>query len=182
MSEVKSTIDLIMEKTRGMSLTPNEKDRARKEKIRREVRLLVIPYLRGETSLSRLMESLSEEALMPALEVLAESLKIDANNSRALDGLQALVGQAQVLTSLVDDIQSILEEYEARRNEVRDLVGNELLQELARGGISGPAVKPAVDDNPKWLEQRKELEENYGPRLKDAVDRLVTSWEKMRSE
>ncbi|MBW2145479.1 MAG: hypothetical protein JRI22_00510 [Deltaproteobacteria bacterium] len=182
MSEVKSTIDLIMEKTRGMKLTAEEKDQNRKEKIKREVRLLVLPYLRGEASLGRLRESLSDETLMSAVEVLGEALQIEEDNSRALEGLRALCGKEKGMASMLEDIRTVLEEYEAHRSQVRTRLESEMLQELARWGISGPAVQPAVDANPLWLDQRKELEKNYTPRLRDAADRLVTSCEKMRSE
>ncbi|MBW2309131.1 MAG: hypothetical protein JRG73_19585 [Deltaproteobacteria bacterium] len=182
MSEVKSTIDLIMEKTRGMKLTAEEKDQNRKEKIKREVRLLVLPYLRGEASLGRLRESLSDETLMSAVEVLGEALQIEEDNSRVLEGLRALCGKEKGMASMLEDIRTVLEEYEAHRSQVRTRLESEMLQELARWGISGPAVQPAVDANPLWLDQRKELEKNYTPRLRDAADRLVTSCEKMRSE
>jgi len=182
MSEVKSTIDLIMEKTRGMKLTPEEKCKARREMVKREVRGRIIPYMHGEESLDRLLGSMSEEMMMPAVEVLAESLETGGANARALGCLRALAGKEPELISLLDEIRAILDEHEARLSRERARLETDLLRELARWGISGPAVKPALDSDPRWLDQLKELEETSGSRLKEAAGRLVTSWERTLNE
>jgi hypothetical protein len=182
MGEVKSTIDLIMEKTRGMTLTPDEKRMARHETIKRKVRGLITPYLRGEESLDRLYRSLSEEMLVPAAETLAESLEIEADNGRALEGLRALVSKEPELESLVDEIQAILAEHEALLSRERSQLEIDLLQKLARWGISGSAVKPVVNADPRWHDRIKKLEETYGSRLKEAAGHLVITWERTRSE
>jgi cyanate lyase len=174
MGDVKSTLELVMEKTRGMNLSPQEKFEIQKQMIEREARSLVMPYLRGEDSLEHLQKSLPGKMMIAAMAVLAESLEIEADNDRALEGLAGLCSNEPELTSLLDRIQSVLEEHEARIARERARMEDDLLQELAQMGISGPAVKPAINADPTWQSLHKELTETYSLRLKEAIKRLLT--------
>ena len=178
MGDVKSTLDLVMEKTRGMNLSAKEKLKAQKQMIEREARSLVMPYLRGEKSLKHLQESLSGKMIIAVMAVLAESLEIEADNDRALEGLRAVSCKEPELTFPLDEIQAISEEHETRIARERARMEDDLLQELAQWGISGPAVKPAINAHPAWLSLHKELTETYGSRLKRAVEHLLTLLER----
>ena len=64
MAEIKSTLDLVMEKARGMTMTPEEKAALKSERIEKQVKVYVQKYMDNLLELEKIqieMEKQPEE-------------------------------------------------------------------------------------------------------------------------
>ena len=99
MAKIKSTLDLIMEKTGHLSLNAEEKEEMKREERVRRIRGIVAPFLNGEKDVNLLMRELDrlppedrEENRGFCLEQLRDALDPLAGNERALLGLEKIAG------------------------------------------------------------------------------------------
>lgn len=153
MGEIKSTLELIMEKTKGLTATEEEKKAFHREETEKRVRGLVQRYLdgfMGVEEVRRETAGLEEEQQACAKESLvricAERMDPDADNTP--------------LFKLIEDVTG------RDSGPFRELVGaygSETAQEMRRAeaafgevikkrGIRGSAVIPNVNADARWMQ------------------------------
>lgn len=144
MSEIKSTLDLVMERTRNLSLSVEEKALLKHEEFAKRLRGIIGQYNDGMLSpgaLRNRIDALQEEYSIgerrPALEALLGLIELDGNNERILDLLEDWAPE------LRDALERIIRDYHNRRHTLMDETGKRLREELAaRHSIEGSAVIP----------------------------------------
>jgi hypothetical protein len=163
MGKIKSTRDLIMERTRHLSMTDEEKESMKREELSRKVRGIVIRFLGGERDarfLAQEIEQLAagdpEETQKLCLTCFQERLAPFADNERILSGVETIAGVTErrrwekaiqaARTPILDQEELILE-------KVQSLA----LEALASRGLKGSALKPCVSGSPLWEEESAKL-------------------------
>jgi hypothetical protein len=164
MGDIKSTLDLILEKTRHLSLTEEEKSSLKKQDLTRTVRGIVGRFLAGESDARSLGQQLSQmppedRAAAPelCLESLLDKLSPFSDNDRALAGVETVAGTAERgrwAEAIRSAAKPVLEEQQA--GLVRLEAGAR--EALAAKGLKGPALKPSLTVSPVWEEERERLE------------------------
>ncbi len=154
MGEIRSTIDLMMERTAGMSLSSDEKEEYRQEEFRKRARGLKIRLLEDPSQVEFILSSLASESdedrtLLEQLlwEEFVDSISMDQSALKALDVMGELpAGQANrdQLDSLRDQLKSGLK---SRTKDRKTLLARER-KKLASFGISGTAVVPKIPAEP----------------------------------
>lgn len=146
MAEIKSTLDLIMEKTKNLSITAEEKENFRRKELTKKIRALLQGYLNQEINLDTLKGLLKKEepeGLLSLKEVVKEEL---------LDRLQPDVDH-QRLFALMDKILGVnhkitdkmITTFHAEVSAKKEGKIESLKSDLAKAGISGSAVTPNVN-------------------------------------
>ena len=166
MGEIKSTLDLVLEKTRNLTLSEEEKRNLAREELDKRVRGMVGKYLDNLLPSNRLKEELdnigSDEPDLPyklfAKQLLAR-VDLDADMSAILSALKEVVGFD---AAALDALQ---QEYKAEKETARRSFAEETLSELKEKGVSGSAVVPNLDGIPEWVRFQRELTERYREKI-----------------
>ena len=176
MAEIKSTLDLIMEKTKHLTLSAQEKQQIEREDHLKKVPGYVQRFLDDALSLSNLIrelaaapEPLREEIRRELIRRFLERFSLTATGKKSLEALQELSGSQNL--ARVRQLRSLLERFEASREELVTVQTERMRAELAATGISGSAVVVRVEASPQWLA----LELEYHRELSELQDAWLTA-------
>lgn len=167
MGEIKSTMDLVLEKTRGLTLSSDDKEKLAQEERERKIQGLINRYMDQYISLSRLKEEMEKMAgtekdlfVEPAKRQLLAHLDFDRDNSPVFSALKELAG---VDTSPLVALQG---EYQSEKETAKKEIAQKSLEKLKEKGVSGPAVVPNIEKDPAWTQFLEALHARYQERLK----------------
>jgi hypothetical protein len=167
MGEIKSTLDLVMQKTRHLSMTPEEKAAQEKASVQKKIKGLVLKY---KTSAIRKDVFLDEVRLMrengdPSMDgeikkVILEQVTLKGDGAGFLEILTALFDvEVSPLTLIIDDYQSA---GKTSRKESAQRILTTLREEKK---ISGSAVVPNLAADIKWVRAEEALNAKFSGRL-----------------
>ena len=175
MAEIKSTLDLVMEKTRNLSLSPEERADQKNKEIRSQIRGLIQKF-QDQTISSDRFESdyrillkdfnLSEDDLL--IKEICRQIEPGKDNT-ALFGLLV-----QFKVSELDGITSALQDFEKTLNAAAEQRSKTIKDELAKAHhIFGSAVVPNLDIDEVWQENREQIKAEFEKKLEQAKNRLL---------
>ncbi len=152
MGEIKSTLDLVMEKTKHLTLSPEEKEQQKLEEVRQKIKGLIQKYLDSVLKIEKFANELA------GMQATSGSMVNDLLHNELLGGLH--VGRDNTLRlSLLGEIcgldatglRSIFDGY---NNEIQSKTQERArtLKELLaqKRSISGSAVVPNVEMDKVW--------------------------------
>jgi hypothetical protein len=166
MGEIKSTLDIIMEKTKGLTMTEEERQAFQKKEVEGKVRGLLQKFLDNLLDLDRLkveMAGLGRDRQEMARSTLKEECldRIDpeADNTSLFNVLKHVV---RVGTGPIQKALSVFHE-DLERQKSRNEAA--LREHLRQQGISGTAVLPNLRADSEWgrylSRSKKELRERF---------------------
>lgn len=158
MAEIKSTLDIIMEKAKKFSVTEEEKQGFKRQELEGRIKGLVQKALDGILVSERFQGEVAglqekEKDLVDQIlkdEVVAR-IEVEANGEALLKMLEYAAGPA---TSAV---REVLADFEKKGEELKDSVRKTLLESFKKKGISGSAVVPNLEADPEWARIRAEM-------------------------
>ena len=166
MGEIKSTLDLVLEKTRNLTLSEEEKRDLAREELDKKIRGIVGKCLDDLLPSERIREELesieSNEPDLPyklfTVHLLAH-VDFDVDISAILSALKEVVGSDPA------SLEVLQQEYKAEKETARSSFAEETLSELNKRGVSGSAVVPNLDGIPEWVQFQRELSERYREKI-----------------
>lgn len=180
MAEIKSTMDLVMEKLARMDLQ-DAPDLDKEERMREGMRLAA-EFLRGEkedlaASLAAaeagrqggLRSGMAQALLRNIVLPRNDELKIAAR--RAMDGLLAIAGGSGDIQAMLQDVGNILQRYGDHRKQMRSQLEQAFAQQMDQlednlARQTGVSMKLQPSQHPKFQEEWQhmvgELDEQYG--------------------
>lgn len=177
MAEIKSTLELALERTKKMAISKKEKEEIRRKELLERARGLFHRYREGHAPLNELqreIERLDEKTSAAVKELLLfqwlDALSFKDEDERLLKGIEWLKhGRIEEVRERFRQLSSqYREEMEKTRLEVR----SQLEEALKRDGIEGSAVEPNVNGNLFWKEALEKLDHLYGVKLEEIRKRL----------
>ena len=166
MGEIKSTLDLVLEKTRNLTLSDEEKRDLAQGELDKKIRGIAGKYLDNLLPLNRVKEELeSTESNEPDLSYklftqhLLARFDLDVDTGAILSALKEVVGFD------IAPLTTLQEEYLAEKETARRSFAEDTLSALKERGVSGSAVVPNLDGIPEWVRFRKDLSERYRERI-----------------
>lgn len=171
MSEVKSTLQLVLEKTRNMTLSEEEKQEQAIREFREKLNGLLHEYLEGLASLDQFRNQFSSLEAVPGSrpeEVLAEEvvrrMEVHEDHEKLMEVLARLCG------TRLDRVESLLLDH---RNRLRDLQKErkaQLQRELKdRFQVHGTAIRPNLAADSQWAQSLSQARKALGEELKKEV-------------
>jgi len=165
MAKIKSTLDLVMERTKDLSMTEEEKERLRRKEWTEKIRGWVQKLIDDKFTIAELSTSFKSEAdAYPGLkDILKDELVGHIDPEKEND----LIFHAleEVLGLDTTPLKELIREYHNRL----DLMGHEHLErlrlELRNKGIFGNAITPNLEHNEAWIALLKKLREEFRYRL-----------------
>ena len=166
MGEIRSTLDLVLEKTRNLTLSEEEKRNLAREELDKKIRGLAGKCLDNLLPSERIREELesieSDDPDLPyklfTVHLLAH-VDLDVDMSAILSALKEVVGFDPAPLELLQ------QEYKAEKETARRSFAEETLSELDKRGVSGSAVVPNLDGIPEWVQFQRGLSERYREKI-----------------
>ena len=163
MGEIKSTLDLVMEKTRHLTLSQKEKEEQKQIEVNKRLKGLLQKYqdnilrkeqLRQELDSLRKTFDLNTNEMLS--HILLDGLKLGRNNKSLFELLSAICGlDVSGLEALFHDFQNTIGIAIQKRIE-------EIKANLAKKRfISGSAVVPNLETDNEWLATVQEIKSKF---------------------
>lgn len=149
MGEIKSTLDLIMEKTKNLSMSPEEKEEIRRQEWLKKARGRIQRFLDDLIDLDKVKSELLDQEHPSGWEnilkkELIDGLDPEADNEKRFQLMEKLLGIHS------EGFRKILEGFHQRLALERDKGAALIKSQLADRGYSGTAVIPNLDRDPSW--------------------------------
>ena len=167
MAEIKSTIDLIMERTKNLSASREERESWHRQEREKHIRGLIQRLLDGGLTLDDVKEELDRERKkgQPGEvrelvgEALAGHVDPETDNGRLFRIVGELAGTPE------KRLQDVLRACQAELFARKTVLTEQQRGELESAGISGSAVLPNAEADPQWAALRDEMQASCSKRL-----------------
>lgn len=174
MGEIKSTLDLVMEKTKNLSLSTEEREKQKEIEIEKKIRGLLQRLQDQRLSKDQLnsdYERLKKENNLSNNIILMNEifnrLDLDKHNQELLALLKDLCG------ANTEEIESVLNDYQDAINAAASYRMIELREDLAQKHyISGSAVVPNLDADEIWQTEARDIRTKFEQKLDGEKDKL----------
>jgi hypothetical protein len=151
MAEIRSTLDLVLERTKNLTMTEEEKSSLQKKELEGRIKGWVRKYRDGLMNLNAVktrMSAIPEKERKASRDILKnlvlENLPAQGEDLKILDLLERILEESrEPYLAAVEHFQKTLAVERSRRLEV-------LKAGLAERGISGSAVTPNPDRDASW--------------------------------
>ncbi len=180
MGEIKSTWDIVMEKTRGLEITSRDRERIKKGELTSRINAIFHRYMDAQGDHEYLKKELEvlrgderEVAEKELLLQLLNTIDLSKDNSMIITGIETLKGKSVART--LEKLHLLASEYKASRNERAREIEGIVHRRLAGVGISGSAVQPSLEGQRDWIEVMKGLQRDFGNRLEALKEELLNS-------
>jgi len=180
--QIKSSIELAMEKVAKLPKLTKQEIRERQEKEYGPLgRSIARGFLTGVLAGTRLEAELFEhegdrgEIVRKAFsEFLCQAIDLDDEETtgKVLEAIEWLVHDAQ-LEETAGRLRGILREYESQKQQglaTIEAAESACLRDL---GVSGSAIRINPNENERWRRRRNELQQAFGPKL-SGIERELT--------
>lgn len=157
MGEIKSTLDLIMEKTKGLTMTPEEKEEIKRQEWLKKVRGWVQKFQDDLVDMDKIKSELLGREPPAGWEDILKKDLIDGLDPEG-DYQKRLQLINELLTIPAEPFLNVLMFYHQQVNQARVEQSDLLKNQLSAQGISGSAVIPNLDRDSSWrrfLDQEK---------------------------
>ena len=166
MGEIRSTLDIIMEKSKDLTMSDEEKKAFKEQEMAGKIRGLIQKYLDGSLDMDKLNVEIAalaekDEDMVKRLirEESVSRIELEGNNEPLLRVLGEITG------SEADFLREVLKEFEKRLEREKGVREKELIKSLDKKGISGSAVLPNINADPEWSRQVSEMRNEFQERL-----------------
>lgn len=175
MAEIKSTLDLVMERTRHLTLTADEKARQENEALAQKINGVLQRYRDGalpmeavKRRVDELGEARGSQVLEQTVRIILKQVELSVDNGAMLE---LLAGQFDVDCR---HLSHIIEGYQDARRAELDRQSAELKQQLATThSIGGTAVLPNLEADAVWAGCEAALRERIDPDLAREKARIL---------
>lgn len=169
MAEIKSTIDLVMEKTQDLSMSEEEKKELHRQRLKDKARALIQKFLEAKVDIKAFKQELnSEEQNVQELKNICKQfifhhLQLEAENK---DLLQLLEQGLELDIAL---LRKLLSSYQEEINTEKSRLVRRSKEDLKEQGVSGSALIPNLELYPEWKRFKTEKKEEFRSKLESII-------------
>ncbi len=175
MAEIKSALELAMEKSRKYSISDTEREEIKRKETFQRAMSLFYRYREGSVSLSemereieKIDEKLRESVKAILISEWVQALSLENHWEKEFEALEAM--KDQDLHGLKQKFQRLLSAYRKQIEETRQRITDQLLEQLREQGIEGEAIEPNLEGNEGFEKEVHSVADSYRERL-DEVKR-----------
>jgi hypothetical protein len=178
-SEIKSTLELALERTKKISISEEDREEIKRKETALKVSSLFHRYREGHLPLTEVLgeiERMDQRTRAMVKETLLsqwiDALSLDEVDERLLRGIAVL--KDQEMHEVRIKLDHLLSQYREEREKVKQEMKVRLEETLRSEGIYGSAVEPNVENDQTWKENLENLKQFYHAKLKDLKEQLRT--------
>ena len=149
MAEIKSALELAMERSKRFAISDQERDEIKRREIEQKATSLFHRYLEGHLSLHEILKEIErteEKTRVVIKETLLshwiDALSLQEEDERLLKGIEALMGRS--LDEIREKLHRLSSGYSKEKERAHQKASEEMAVELKGMGIYGSAVEPNV--------------------------------------
>jgi hypothetical protein len=177
MGEIKSTMDLVLEKTKHLKLTEDEKRQQQSKDINQKLNALIQKFQDQRASRETFLAeyaALQEEFKITNHHLLVQTvidhIDPDVDNQALLSILQ------EFSQSGVDAVLNCINEYNAEADDALARRSEKIKAQLQKDHqISGSAVVPNLENDEGWQKEREKIRAKFDERLNQERDKILSS-------
>jgi hypothetical protein len=176
MAEIKSTLDIIMEKAKKFSVTEEERQGFKRQELEGKIKGLVQKTLDGILDFERFQVELAalqakERDLVDQIlkDEVVTRIEVEVNSEELLKMLEYVAGSAS------SGVRKVLADFEKKGEKQKEIQRKTLLESFKKKGISGSAVLPNLDADAEWARVRSELRRDMQEKIREQLKSLPTS-------
>jgi hypothetical protein len=175
MAEIKSTLDLVMEKTRNLSLSSEERKEQKDKEISNRIRGLLQKFIDQTLSIEnfkseyqKLQKDHDLSGNVGLINMICDRIELEKNNQALFDLLSEFKGSDfERLKSILQEFQTASDEAARRRRKI-------LKEQLAKTHfISGSAVVPNLEKDDDWRKEAGKIRAKHAAILDKEKARLL---------
>jgi len=170
MAEIKSTLELAMERTKKITISEREKEEIRQKELQEKAKGLFHRYREGHVPLNELQKEI--ERMDGKTSALVKELLL----SRWIDGLSLRDQDERLIKGIewlkdgrMEDVRErfhhLFFQYQEEVQKAKHDVRTRLEEDLRREGIEGSAIEPNVEGSSLWRETFEKLDHLHGEKL-----------------
>jgi hypothetical protein len=176
MTEIKSAIEIAMERTKSLRLSSEEKEKLKEEEMQSRAHGLANRFLEVDLHFREVEKELAKyspeqrsqvEKIM--IEDFAARMDPDRNNELIFQGIEILAPDKR---KTILRGEELIKEYLTQKEKERQKVEKTLRNKLETTGISGPAVLPKVEGTREWADALSAYRAPYEEKLKNIQEEL----------
>jgi hypothetical protein len=171
MAEIKSTLDLVMERTRNMVQSDEDRARERAREVENQARGMLLALTEGRMFVDELPEVLTEDEVRRALmRVMVQDIDPGKDNETLLDALGKVIPAER--QEDFERMAASLSEYDEKRKEIAREALDRAGRALEKSGIRGSAVHPNLTVDPSYADALDKLKTSSRARLSRLMNRF----------
>jgi hypothetical protein len=175
--EIKSTLELAMERTKKFAISEKEKEEMKQKEVLQKASSLFHRYREGHLSLNEILKEIerTEKQTAEALKGFLLSQWIDAlslsnDDERILKGIESL--KRRSIDDVKERLHRLSSRYQTEKEKVKEEMRNQLTETLRKKGIYGSAVEPKLEGNALWKKEKEKLDQSYNIKLEEIKEQL----------
>ncbi len=180
MGEIRSTLELAMERTKKFTISEEEKEEIKQREILQKAAGLFHRYREGHLSLNEVLKEIERMERKTAATVkeflLAhwiDALSLEDNNERILKGVDSL--KEKSAAEVKQRFDRLVSQYQTEKEKVKEKVGIQMRDALKKDGIWGSAVEPKLEGSELWKKENENLDQSYRMKLEEIRQQLRVS-------
>ncbi|OGP67477.1 MAG: hypothetical protein A2169_12295 [Deltaproteobacteria bacterium RBG_13_47_9] len=177
MAEIKSTLELAMEKAKKFAISEKEKKEIEQKEMLQRATSLFHRYKEGRLPLNEILreiEKMENKTAAAVKELLGsqwiDALSLDNENESLLKGIESL--KQRRIDEIEQEFYPLLSQYLKEKEKVNEDVEGQLIEALKKEGISGSAVELKIEGDELWEKEKEKLDQRYRGPLKEFKERL----------
>jgi hypothetical protein len=177
MGEIKSTLELAMERTKKFAISEREKEEIKHREVLQKATRFFHRYQEGLLTLyeiQREIDRMEEKAAKTVKEALLsrwiDALSLNEENERLFKGIEWL--KEREPQELKQKFFRLLSQYQKEKEKVKEEVRIQLTEVLRKDGIYGNAVEPKIEGGELWKKEQEKLDHPYRTKLEEIKEQL----------
>jgi hypothetical protein len=177
MGEIKSTLELAMERTKRFAVSEKEKEEIKQKEVLQKATGLFHRYREGRLSLNDVLkevERMERKTATTVKEYLLtqwiDTLSLEEDNDRILKGVESL--KEKSIAEVKQRFDYLLSQYQKEKERVKEKTGVQLVETLKKDGIWGSAVEPKLEGSEIWKKENENLSCSYRIKLDEIKEQL----------
>jgi uncharacterized membrane-anchored protein YjiN (DUF445 family) len=170
MGEIKSTLELAMEKTKKLAMSEKEKEEMKQKEILQKATGFFHRYRNGLLPLNEILkqiERMEQETATTVKELLLsqwiDALSLDDEEERILKGIESL--EQRNIHQIKQKFRDLLSQYQGEKEKAKEKAWLQLIEGLQKDGICGSAVEPKLEGSELWKKEMEKLTQSYRIKL-----------------
>ena len=179
MGEIKSSLELAMERTKKIAISGKEREEIKRREIDQKVNALSNRYREGHLPLNEILREMGrmdEKTSTLVKETLLSgwinALSLKDEDERLIKGIETL--KHRNADELKEKHHQLLSQYRGEKEKAEEKIRAQIAEALKRERIYGSAVQPNIEASRLWQKELGNLDQLFGPQLEELKEKLRT--------
>ena len=177
MAEIKSTLELAMERTKKIAISEEEREEIKRKEIMQKAAGLFHRYMEGHIPFNEILkeiERMEEKTGSTVKEFLLtqwiDALSLDDEEERFIKGIESFKNRGT--NEVTQKLRHLLSQYRTEKEKVKQEVKVQSIEGLRREGIYGSSVEPNIEVSEIWKKESEKLDHSYRMKLEEIKEQL----------